>query len=193
MNYFAGILLMLLLLVAPAAQAQIFGKKEEQGRNDSKEKKDTKERRKFYQSSDGLLLGYERGRNDFFQLGYEYNWKKIRLEKPVIRAVDGFVEYNFWENVLGVKGAYWQRHGRMKLTYGGHIGYFTDFNAGSLSIGPSVGFRILGFHGQAGYNILLNNRDIEANRLYLSLNYFIPYHTELFSKKGDKKKTLIKW
>lgn len=117
----------------------------------------------------------------------------MRLTKPVIRAVDGFIEYNFWENVMGVKAAYWQRHGRLKLTYGGHIGYFTDFNSASMSIGPSVGFRILGFHGQAGYNILLNNPEIEANKLYLSVNFFIPYHTKLFSKKGDKERTYIRW
>lgn len=139
------------------------------------------------------MFGYERGDNDFFQLGYEYNWKKIRVTNPVIQSVDGFMEYNFWENVLGFKAAYWQRHGRFKLTYGGHVGYFTDFEKSSPSIGPSVGFRILGFHAQAGYNYLLNNREIPANKLYLSLNYFIPYHSKLFWKKGQKEKTLLRW
>ena len=187
MNYFAAVLCCLLIFSFPAAEAQIFGKKEGQ------DKKENNDRRKFYQSSNGLLLGYEKGRNDFFQLGYEYNWKKMRLTKPVIRAVDGFMEYNFWENVLGMKAAYWQRHGRLKLTYGGHVGYFTDFDQASLSIGPSAGFRILGFHAQAGFNILLNNPEIEANKLYLSLSYFIPYHTKVFSKKGDKTRNYLKW
>lgn len=167
------------------ANAQLFGKRDE---------KEKKERRRFYQSTNGLLVGYERGRNDFLQLGYSYNWKKISLKKAVTRSADGFVEYNFWENVLGAKVAYWQRHGNLNWTYGLHGGYFTNFNQISLSVGPSVGFRILGFHGQAGYNFLLNNRrDIEANRLYLSVNYLIPYHTRLFSKKGDRKKTIFKW
>lgn len=183
----AGILFLLTLGGSKTASGQIFGNKEDKDQNDKKD------RRKFYQSSNGLLIGYERGRNDFLQVGYEYNWKKIRLQKPVIRAVDGFVEYNFWENVLGVKAAYWQRHGRMKFTYGGHIGYFSDFNEITPSIGPSVGFRIIGFHGQAGYNILLKDTDIQANKLYLSLNFFIPYHSRLFSRKGGQEKNILRW
>ena len=187
MKYWTGLALLLLLLTSSTANAQLFGGKEED------KKKTKKERRKIFQSTNGLLLGYEKGRNDYIQLGYGYNWKKIRLRKPVIRAVDGFVEYNFWENVIGFKAAYWQRHGRLKLTYGGHVGYFSDFEQGSLSIGPSVGFRLLGFHGQAGVNILLNNPEIAANKLYLSLSYLIPYHTRLFSKKGDKERTIFRW
>ena len=184
MKGLAGILVLSLCFGWLDASAQIFGKKEEE---------DKKEKRKFYQSTSGLLIGYERGRNDFFQLGYSYNWKKISLKKAVTHSADGFVEYNFWENVLGMKAAYWQRQGNLNWTYGIQGGYFTDFNQLSLSLGPSVGFRILGFHGQAGYNILLNNRDIEANRLYLSVNYLIPYHSKLYMKKGKKEKTIFKW
>jgi hypothetical protein len=184
MKRLTGILFLFLCLSCLDAKAQIFGKKDENGK---------KERRKFYQSTNGLLIGYERGRNDYFQLGYSYNWKKISLKKAVIRSVDGFVEYSFWENVLGMKAAYWQRHGNLNWTYGVHGGYFTDFGQLSLSLGPSVGFRILGFHGQAGYNFLLNGRDIEANRLYLSVNYLIPYHSKLSTKKGRKEKTIFKW
>lgn len=186
MKHSAGIFLLLLCLGYLNANAQIFG---------NQENKDKKERRKFYQSTNGLLIGYERGSNDYFQLGYSYNWKKISLKKAVTRSVDGFIEYNFWENVLGVKGAYWQRHGNLNWTYGIHGGYFTNFGQLSPSVGPSVGFRILGFHGQAGYNFLLNSnrREIEANRLYLSVNYLIPYHSKLSMKKGKKEKTIFKW
>lgn len=187
---FAGILSLILFSGSFSARAQLFGGGEDK---EKKEQKDKNDRRKFYQSSNGLLIGYERGRNDFIQVGYEYNWKKIRLKKPVIRAVDGFVEYNFWENVLGMKAAYWQRHGRMKFTYGAHAGIFSDFDEASLSVGPSVGFRIIGFHGQAGYNIMLDRTDIQANKLYLSLNFFIPYHSKLSTRKGGKEKTILRW
>ena len=194
MNYIvAGVFTLAVFITSQTAHGQIFGNKEDKEQKDKKEKKDKNDRRKFYQSSNGLLLGYERGRNDFFHLGYEYNWKKIRFKRPVIRAVDGFAEYNFWENVIGMKAAYWQRHGRMKLTYGGHVGYFSDFKESSLSVGPSVGFRILGFHGQAGYNIMLSQNEIRANRLYLSLNYFIPYHSKISTRKGGKEKNILKW
>lgn len=138
------------------------------------------------------MLGYERGRMDMLQVGYHYNWKKIRLKEPVIRATETYLEYAPFNNVLGAKATYWQRHGRLKLTYGGHVGYFTDFDQGSLSLGPSVGFRLLGFHAQLGYNLLLNQA-VDANRLYVALNFFIPQHSKLFSRKGEKEKNILKW
>lgn len=180
-------LLLLLLLTSLVCHAQWPFKKGE----DEKAKKD-KDKLKLYQSSRGPLIGYERGRMDMLQLGYHYNWKKIRLKEPIIRATEAYLEYAPFTNVLGVKAGYWQRHGRLKFTYGGHLGYFTDFEYGSPALGPAIGFRLLGFHGQLGYNLMLN-REIEANRLYLSLNFFIPRHTKMFTKKGDKEKTIMKW
>lgn len=176
-------LLILLLLMSLNCHAQWPFKKEE---------KDKKDKLKVYQSSRGLLLGYERGRMDMIQVGYHYNWKKVRLQKPVIRATEAFLEYAPFNNVLGAKVTYWQRLGRLKFTYGGHAGYFTDFDEGSLSIGPSVGFRLLGFHGQLGYN-LLANREVDANRLYVSVSFFIPQHSKLFYKKGEKEKKIFNW
>lgn len=178
-------LLLTFLLLSLVCHAQWPIKKEE-------EEKEKKDRLKLYQSSRGVLLGYERGRMDMVQVGYHYNWKKIKLKKPVIRTTEAFLEYAPFNNVLGAKLAYWQRLGRLKFTYGGHLGYFTDFSHGSLSLGPSAGFRLLGFHGQLGYN-LFTNPEVDANRLYLSLSFFIPQHTKLSSKRGEKKKTLMRW
>ncbi|AHM60010.1 hypothetical protein D770_08735 [Flammeovirgaceae bacterium 311] len=160
--------------------------------NKNEDEKDKRDKTKVYQSSRGILLGYERGRMDMVQVGYHSNWKKIRLKKPVIRSTEAFLEYAPFNNVLGLKAAYWQRHGRLKFTYGGHVGYFTDFDEGSVSIGPSAGFRLLGFHGQLGYNLFVNP-EVDANRLYLSVSFFIPQHTRLHTKKGDKEKTILKW
>ena len=181
------LLLFSFLLISFASHAQWPFKKD-----GDEQEKDKKDKFKLYQSSRGLLLGYERGRMDMLQIGYHYNWKKIRLKEPVIRATEAFVEFAPFTGVLGAKATYWQRHGRLKLTYGGHLGFFTDFDHSSLSFGPSVGFRILGFHGQLGYNILTNPQ-VEANRLYVSISFFIPQHTKLFSKKGEKEKTILKW
>ena len=180
-------LLLLFLFMSLVCQAQWPFKKDE-----NEKEKDKKDRLKLYQSSRGILLGYERGRMDMLQVGYHYNWKKIRLKEPVIRATEAYLEYAPFNNVLAAKAEYWQRHGRLKFTYGGHLGYYTDFDAGSLGIGPSVGFRLLGVHGQLGYN-LLSNRAVDANRLYLRLSLFIPQHTKLSSKKGEKEKTILKW
>lgn len=160
--------------------------------NKDKDEKEKKDKLKLYQSSRGVLVGYERGRVDMIQLGYHYNWKKIRLQKPVIHATEAYFDLAPFEGIVGARVAYWQRQGRLKFTYGGHAGFFTDFNESTFSLGPSVGFRLLGFHGQLGYN-LLSNPDVNANRLYASLSFFIPTHTKLSSKKGDKEKTILKW
>jgi hypothetical protein len=181
-------LLVVFLLLSGSCLAQWPFKKDEEG----KDQKDKKEKLKVYQSSRGYVIGYERGRSDMIQLGYQYNWKKIRLKQPVIRAVEGYAAISPFTGVYGLQGGYWQRHGRLKLTYGGRVGAFTNFDASTLSIGPALGFRILGFHGQGGFN-LLSNPEVQANRLYASINFFIPRHSRMYSKKGDKERTLFKY
>lgn len=176
-------LLILLLLSSFSAFAQWPFNKEE------KEKKD---RLKLYQNSRGIILGYERGSTDMIRFGYQYNWKKVRLQKPVIRAAEGYLELAPFTGVLGGKLAYWQRIGRLKFTYGAQAGAVTDFSESSLSLGPTLGFRLLSFHGQLGYNIL-SNEAVEANRLFVSITAFIPLHSKLSSRKGDKEKTILKW
>ena len=178
-------LLLVLLCMSLACHAQWpFNKNENE--------KDKKDKLKLYQSSRGIMLGYERGRVDMLQLGYHYNWKKIRLQKPVIHATEAYLDISPFEGVYGARAAYWQRQGRLKFTYGANLGYFTNFRESTLAIGPSVGIRILGIHGQAGYN-LLSNPNVEANRLYVSLSVFFPQHTKISTKKGDKEKTILKW
>jgi hypothetical protein len=169
-------------------QAQIFNR----SGSDDKDKDQKKEKLKVYQETRGYIIGYERGRTDMLRLGYHANWKKIRLKKPTIHAVEGFASVAPFTGILGLEGAYWQRQGRFKWTYGGRFGYFTNFDEGTVSVGPAIGFRLLGLHAQGGFN-LLSNPDVEANRLYLSLSFLIGSHTRVHSKKGDKEKDIIKW
>ena len=176
------------------ADGQIFKRKENTEEKDEKDEKDkeNKDRLKLYQNTQGILIGYEKGRSDMLNVGYHYNWKKIRLKKPTIHAVEGIASVNPFDGILGIQGSYWQRIGRFKWTYGGRIGAFTDFSESTLSVGPVVGFRILGIHGQTGVN-LLSNSEVNANILYLNLSLLIGTNTRIHSQKGDKKKDILKW
>jgi hypothetical protein len=73
------------------------------------------------------------------------------------------------------------KRGRINLTYGANVSYFTNFKGGHrFGIGPSVGFRLLGFHLINGFNFLTadgaaaTSHPVAVNPLYISLRYYFP-------------------
>ncbi|HEV7331232.1 MAG TPA: hypothetical protein VGN63_09345 [Flavisolibacter sp.] len=137
--------------------------------------------RKLFQRNTGMILGWQRGRYSFIELGVEAHWRKISLVKPHIIGATANLEYNFGNNVLGYKAGAWMKRGRINLTYGANISYYTNFKEGHrFGIGPSVGFRLLGFHLVNGINILTADKfaktehPVAANPLYVSLRYYFP-------------------
>ena len=115
------------------------------------------------------------------ELGVEGHWRKISLVKPHIIGATVNMEYNFGSNVLGYKAGAWMKRGRINLTYGANISYYTNFNEGHrFGVGPSVGFRLLGFHLVNGFNFLTadksgeTSRPVAVNPLYVSLRYYFP-------------------
>jgi hypothetical protein len=184
--YIVLVLMLSFALISKHAHAQIFRKKEEKKRLDLSFK--------LYQSTSGALVGYQRGKYNFFELGAEKNWRKIRLKGPKVYAVSGTVEYNLWDNILALRAAAWMRRGRFDFTYGLHGGYFTDFTNSNPGVGPAIGFKLLGFHGQLGYNYLIGKQKLEkANTLYLNLRYFSPLHTQLDVERKGKRSRLLKF
>lgn len=137
--------------------------------------------RKLFQRNTGMILGWQRGRYTAIELGVEAHWRKISLLKPHIIGATANMEYNFGSNVLGYKAGAWMKRGRINLTYGANIGYFTNFKDGHrFGIGPSVGFRLLGFHLINGFNFLTADKTsdtgnpVGVNSLYVSLRYYFP-------------------
>jgi hypothetical protein len=109
------------------------------------------------------------------------------------------MEYNFSDNVIGYKAGMWMKRGHINLTYGANVSYFTDFKEGhKFGIGPSVGFRLLGFHLVNGYNFLTHDKivtkeglkvELPVNTLYMSLRYYIPVENKfVWDRKTMKKK-----
>jgi hypothetical protein len=132
--------------------------------------------RKLYQRNSGAIVGLQRGNITSIELGGEMHWRKLALRKPTITGATANLEYNFGHHVLGYKLGVWQKTGRVNLTYGGNLVYFTDFNGlQRYGLGPSVGFRFAGFHLVNGYNILLGDKEFkDVNKLYMALRYYFP-------------------
>ena len=152
--------------------------------------------RKLFQRNSGMILGLQRGKFTSIELGGEAHWRKISLLKPRITGATANLEYNFGSNILGYKAGMWMKRGRINLTYGANVSYFTNFNNGNrFGIGPSVGFRLLGLHLINGINILTKDKTsadekpINVNTLYMSLRYYFPVKNNFtWDRKTMKKK-----
>src|SRR5687768_15294850 len=76
----------------------------------------------------GPILGFNRGKFTFIELGAEYHWRKVKLVNPKIYSVGANFEYNFKYNSAGYKINFWTKQNRVDLTYGLSLCYFTDFH-----------------------------------------------------------------
>lgn len=158
----------------------IFGNKEEE--------KD-KHRKKLFQKNHGAIIGLQRGAGTSFEMGYEAHWRKMSLLKPRLTGATANLEYNPFSNVIGYKAGLWMKKGRINLTYGGNVVYFDDFKGGSrFGLGPSVGFRLAGFHFVNGLNILTGNDEVKANTLHASLRYYFPVQNSFTWDRQTRKR-----
>lgn len=136
----------------------------------------------------GAILGFQRGKYTFFEFGAERNWKTLRLIHPRVYAVTANVEYNFEHNVIGYKVSGWTRRGRIALTYGVNLCYYTNFDQRRVGGGPVIGFKLLGFHLTNGYNFTVGDKDLVGfNPLYISLRYFFPIDSKIKFERKHKK------
>ncbi len=153
-------------------------------------------KRKLFQRNSGMIIGLQRGKYNAIELGGEAHWRKISVFKPHIIGATANLEYNFENNVVGYKAGMWMKRGRINLTYGANVSYFTNFKEGNrFGFGPSVGFRLLGLHLINGYNFLTKNTakpdetPIEVNSLYMSLRYYFPVKNKFtWDRKTMRKK-----
>lgn len=151
--------------------------------------------RKLYQRNYGAILGLQRGNITSVELGGEMHWRKMSFRKPKITGATANLEYNFGHHVLGYKAGLWQKQGRVNLTYGGNLVYFTNFNGlQRYGLGPAIGFRLAGFHLVNGYNILAGDKEFkDVNKLYMTLRYYFPidnkftWDRETMRRKRDRR------
>lgn len=145
---------------------------------------------KLYQRNTGVILGLQKGRSTFIELGAEAHWRKISLRKPRITGATVSMEYNFGNHVVGYKAGGWMKRGRINFTYGANLVYFTDFKGLSqYGVNPAIGFRLAGFHLTNGFNILTGNSELEGpNTLYLSLRYYFPLRNKFTWDRREQEK-----
>ncbi|MEZ7900497.1 MAG: hypothetical protein QMC21_04610 [Flavobacteriales bacterium] len=118
----------------------------------------------------GPYLGLQRGKYTNLEFGYEFQRKAVKLIKPTIQALNTGFDYNLTENVLGFSIGYWQKRGRLDLTYGANLVYKTDFDQTRIGIAPTLGYRISIAHLQVGANLLTKSDDFKnTNTFFVSL------------------------
>jgi hypothetical protein len=150
--------------------------------------------RTLYQRNYGAIVGLQRGNITSVEFGAEMHWRKMSLRSPKITGATANVEYNFGHNELGYKVGVWQKHGRVNLTYGGNVVYYTNFHGARYGIGPAVGFRFAGFHLVNGFNLLTPSKKDEkefkdVNTLYMTLRYYFPIDNKFtWDRKTMRKK-----
>jgi len=139
----------------------------------------------LYTRGFGGIIGIQQGRHTFFELGAEANWRTIRLSRPVTYGVGSNVEFSFGQGVLGWKAFGWVRPGRLNFTYGANLVYYTDFDRGRFGIGPSLGYKLLGFHFIAGANLLAGSREMtQYNPFYFTIRYYAPIQKKTAFRKS---------
>ncbi|MGE5519392.1 MAG: hypothetical protein ACM3VS_05635 [Candidatus Dadabacteria bacterium] len=133
-------------------------------------------KRKLYQQNYGAILGMQRGAYGSIEMGAEAHWRKLSLANPAITGATANLNYNFGNHVVGYQGGMWMKHGRVNLTYGANLLYYSNFHGlEQYGGGPAVGFRLAGFHLINGFNFLSGDDEmVGANKLYMTLRYYFP-------------------
>ena len=148
-------------------------------------------KKKLFQNNRGAILGLQRGAVTAIEIGAEAHWRKLSLSNSRIIGATANLGYNFGKHVVGYQAGMWVKHGRVNLTYGGNLIYYSNFKGlNRYGAGPAVGFRLAGFHLINGYNFLAGDKELEgANTLYITLRYYFPVKNKFtWDRKTMKKK-----
>jgi hypothetical protein len=154
-------------------------------------------RKKLLQRNHGAILGVQRGAVTSIEIGAEAHWRKLSFTNPTIKGATANLSYNFRNHVIGYQVGMWAKRGRVNLTYGGNVVYYSNFKGlNQYGVGPAVGFRLAGFHLINGYNFLVGDnfyagdkQIAAANTLYITLRYYFPVENKFtWDRKTMKKK-----
>lgn len=122
----------------------------------------------------GFYIGYQRGKFDNAEIGFERQWKHVKLLHPKTFALHAGLNYNFINNTIGYEVGGYRKTGRMEFTYGANVLYYTDFTHNRIGFTPVIGYKLYGFHLQAGVNLLTPSPNFkDVNSFFLSLRFFV--------------------
>ena len=130
------------------------------------------ELKKLYVLKSGSYFGLIQGKYQAFEFGQELQWKKIKILKPTTNSGNFGFNYDYKEKVIGFNLGYWRKKGRLNLTYGFNAVFRSNFEENVYGGGPVIGFKLLGFHLNTGYNFLTKTTNFKnTNNLFISLRY----------------------
>jgi len=143
----------------------------------------------------GPYIGYELGRASVIELGSEMMFKKISLTKASVHGIHLGMNFGWEEPALGFETGYWYKQGRLNMSFGASLVLRTNFDETRYGISPMIGYRLFGFHLQAGYHILTpSDTFTNTNGLFIRLRFTLVTDRKWdidglnFDRKKKKKK-----
>lgn len=134
----------------------------------------------------GPYIGYQRGAFNVLELGYEGQFKRVKLIKPVTLSAHAGFNYNLFQNVLGYDMGGWGKVGRLNLTFGANAVLRTDFSNTKVGLAPVVGFKFGPLHLQTGYHFLSNRAiPMATNTFFVSLHFTFIQNRKIKVKKRN--------
>ncbi len=159
------VLIFLSTLQSSVAQNDKWFKREEV----KKEKKDPL--LKVTVQKQGVYFGVQQGLQTIGELGGIYQYKRVKLKKPITLGATLGIDYNLPENVMGFNLGAWRKSGRIKFTYGANVLLRTNFSTERIGLGPAIGYKFSLLHLQAGYTFLSNRNAFDTNELFILLRF----------------------
>ena len=130
----------------------------------------------------GPYVGYQWGNYGVFELGYERQWKELKLFKSKTTALYSGLNYNYSAGVIGCDLGAWRKLGFLGITYGVSGIYRTDLNYHRFGLSPMLGWKVGRFHLHVGYQLLIPEVQVAGvNEFYATLRF------KVWSKKQIKK------
>jgi hypothetical protein len=130
----------------------------------------------------GPYVGYQWGNYGLVEIGFEKQWKDLKLFKSKTTAVFGGLNYSFTEEVIGFDLGAWRKLGFLGVTYGIAGIYRTDLTYNKLGVSPMLGWKIGRFHLHVGYQFMIpNQQEPIVNEFYTTLRF------KVWSKKKIRK------
>lgn len=136
----------------------------------------------------GPYLGLQSGKYTNLELGYEFQRKAVKIIKPTTHAFNTGFDYNLTQNVLGFSAGYWQKRGRLNLTYGANLVYKTDFDHSRIGLAPTLGYKISLAHLQVGANLLTKSNEFNNTNLFFVSLRIVMINNRNYKWRKRKKK-----
>jgi hypothetical protein len=124
----------------------------------------------------GLILGYQGGKNHFFEVGYGYGSSAYEL---IFVGMGPSAEVNFKDKVNGYKFGVWFNSilsfGLNALAYHNYNKESLFYNKLSWGVRPEIGLGVSKINITYGYNLLVNNSKMTGvNKNMISIRCMIP-------------------